>query len=249
MSSLYATSNAATGINRSVIAIDEISAPIPKVISPFNTRQPFDPLPEVLEFGEALHGPAIDAVAKMPGPFLAQGKGVTNPATLASVIGEPRSGWKKGHTADVTALKCQLATISGKDYNSRPITGELGKYHLPASILIAQGYATKAALLEADSWTGKDGITGIRNFLLATTVQERIMDLWLETTFNELIAMRLPIDLSETVVALGVVAVAIRSSVPNTVKWVTTGVQTVGNEVSTYVQAKYAVEMLRPRLG
>lgn len=247
MTSLYAAANMSTGELNKAAATTNIP-PIAKVISPFNDRQPFAPPPDILDFGEALLGSPVDAVAALPGPFLAQGKGVVNPAPVNSVVGEPRAGWKKGHTAEVTALKCQLAMISKQNYNAAPITGELGKYYIPAAVLIKQGYANSTQLLLSSSWNSKDGITGIRNFLLAKSVQERIMDTWLETSFNELLVERVPIDLSETVVALGVVAVAIRTSVPNAVKWVTTGVQTTGLEVAAYVQAKYAVEMLRPKL-
>jgi hypothetical protein len=125
-----------------------------------------------------------------PGPRIAPPPIVENCAKKTDLVtAKNPPGGILGLTAmQVKALHVQIALIlSYGQYSAVDPYNKIGKYLFDTSVLVAQGYikedwyrefgqeGTGAAVQLLGSWTKKDGITGITDFLAAEQLQESIM--------------------------------------------------------------------------
>jgi hypothetical protein len=140
-----------------------------------------------------------------PVPSSVTSAGIRNPATAATLAQQPPNvnGVGSLTAAQTTALKAQMGLAeSGMNYNAdntkivngKATLGYIGKYQFGAEALAAQGYVKPGTSLQGmnnpDNWTGKDGIGSKADFLAAHDVQEKIMDVNLQSNFNALKASK-----------------------------------------------------------
>lgn len=130
------------------------------------------------------------------GPAMAQGKGVTRPASAADYAAQPPNTTGIGSLTaeEVTALKTQISkSESGGNYAAENQLGYLGKYQFGALALTDQKYiksgTSNKGMSNPSAWTGKDGITSKESYWAAHDVQESIMDANLAANYKTLLRL------------------------------------------------------------
>ena len=190
-----------------------------------------------------------------PGPMAAADKGVKNPAALIDLAEQPLSKNGIGTLApiEVAALKAQISkTMSGGNYTAEnPITSAIGKYQMTPDSLINQNYLVSgtnvANISDPTSWTGKDGLTNINAFKSAPALQEKIMDVELQSNFDALTAKGIITSASLSSDISGKLSVAHSLGIDGCADWVkgNGGVSTTGLSGDLlYNQGRYAAIVL-----
>jgi hypothetical protein len=136
----------------------------------------FQPTSPGIEPGAVYTG-AVDATKS------AQGTGVANPPTDKDLRNQPPCDCSIGNLSK-DELTAYFATIgkseSGGNYNTTNSIGFVGKYQFGFGALIDGGYVknsvkSNAALQNPNSWTGKNGINSVQDWLANGAEQESAM--------------------------------------------------------------------------
>jgi len=130
------------------------------------------------------------------GPAMAQGTGVSRPASATDYAAQPPNTTGIGSlTADeVTALKTQISkSESGGNYAAENQLGYLGKYQFGALALTDLKYirpgTTNRGMSNPSSWLGTNGVTSKETYWAAHKVQEDIMDANLAANYKSLLRL------------------------------------------------------------
>ena len=136
----------------------------------------------------AVYNSAVDATKS------AQGTGVPNPPTDKDLRNQPPCDCLIGNlTAD--DLTAYFATIgkseSGGNYNTTNSIGFVGKYQFGYGALVDGGYVkstvkSNSALQNPNSWTGKNGINSVQDWLNNSAEQESAMCAYTKRNYSSM---------------------------------------------------------------
>ena len=203
--------------------------------------------------GQPTYGPGFDATKSTVGTE------VTEPAGTKDLRNQPEPVGKVGNLSkdQLTSYMAQIGkSESSGNYSAVNELGYLGKYQFGYQALIDEGYikssvTSNGQMSNANSWTGKDGITSKESFLANKTIQESTMVGYTKKNYTQLLSNGTVTQDTTVDEVGGLLAVSHLLGAGGAKTWRNTGggADANGTTGDTYFQkGKFAVAVLSPQL-